>query len=128
LERNVSDLDAFFARYSERYMASDVETISSMYEAPLLAVREGRAIHLADGTAVREHFSEVMAAYRRSGAVRADIASLDSMPLGKSSLVATIRWHVHDATGALIKDFRTSYQLLRAGGGWRILTYTNHDD
>jgi len=42
-------------------MASDVDAVSAMYEAPLLAVRDGRAIHLADRAGVREHLAELMA-------------------------------------------------------------------
>jgi len=124
----MSDLAPFFARYAERYMASDVDAVSAMYEAPLLALREGRAIHLADRTAVRAHLADVMAGYARSGAARADIAALDVVPLGKSSVFATVRWQVHDAKGGLLKDFRTTYHLLQANERWRILSYTNHDD
>src|SRR2546423_15360094 len=69
----MTDLTPFFARYPERYMASDVDAISAIYEAPLLALREGRVIHLADRTAVRAHLADVMAGYARSGAARADI-------------------------------------------------------
>jgi hypothetical protein len=123
----MTELDFFFAHYSERYMASDVDAIDSMYEAPLLAVRDGRAIHCADREAVREHLTEVMAAYARSGAARADVAALDVTPLGASSVLATVNWHVKDADGGILKDFRTTYQLLRTGDGWRILSYTNHD-
>lgn len=123
----MSELDTFFAHYSERYMASDADAVSAMYEAPLLAVREGRAIHCADRQAVREHLGEVMAAYARSGAARADVAALDVLPLGSSSMLATVNWHVVDGGGRLLKDFRTTYQLLRTDDGWRILTYTNHD-
>jgi hypothetical protein len=124
----MKDLDAFFARYAERYMASDVDAVNAMYEAPLLALREGRAIHLADRTAVRAHLAEVMAAYARSGAARADVAALDVVPLGKSSVFATVRWQVRDASGGLLKDFRTTYHLVRATDHWQILSYTNHDD
>ena len=123
----MEELDEFFARYSDRYMASDVDAISVMYETPLLAVREGNAIHLPDRDTVRAHFAEVMAAYVRSGAARADVTELDVVSLGNSSVFATVHWHVRDAEGGLIKDFRTTYQLLRADAGWRILTYTNHD-
>jgi len=98
------DLEPFFARYAERYMASDVDAVSAMYEAPMLALREGRVIHIADGTAVREHLAVVMAAYAQSGAARADIAALDVVPLGKSSVFATVRWQVRDARGGLLKD------------------------
>ena len=124
----MSELDSFFARYAERYMASDVDAISALYEAPLLALREGKAIHLADRAAVDEHLTELMAAYAASGATRADIARLDVTDMGKSSAFATVHWHVRGADGALLKDFRTTYQLLSLDGSWRILSYTNHDD
>lgn len=121
------DLGSFFAHYAERYMASDVDAVSAMYEAPLLAVRDGRAIHLVDRSAVREHLAELMAGYARSGAARSDVEALDVAPLGASSVIATVHWHVRDAGGGLVKDFHTTYQLLRVDGGWRILSYTNHD-
>jgi len=122
-----NELDDFFAEYAERYMASDVDAVSAVYEAPLLALREGRAIHLSDQTAVREHLRDVMTAYSQSGAARADIAALDAVDAGKSSAFATVQWQVRDAVGGLLKDFRTTYHLLRTDGGWRILSYTNHD-
>ena len=123
----MSDLDSFFAHYAERYMASDVDAISATYEAPMLAVREGRGIHLGDRTAMRQHFAELMSAYAHSGAARADIAVLDVVSLGTSSVVATVHWNVRDTGGGLIKDFHTTYHLLRVDGSWRILSYTNHD-
>jgi ketosteroid isomerase-like protein len=109
-------------------MASDVDAVGAMYEAPLVALRDGIVIHLADRPAVREHLAELMAAYARSGAARADIAELDVTELGRSSAFATVHWHVRTADGAVVKDFRTTYHLVRADGGWRILSYTNHDD
>jgi uncharacterized NTF2-like protein DUF6841 len=122
----VNELAEFFAEYAARYMASDVDAISAVYEAPLLAVREGRAIHLPDRTAVREHLAELMNAYAAAGAARADVAELDVLPLGTSSAIATVRWEVLDAAGTLLRDFRSTYQLLHTDGGWRILSYTNH--
>lgn len=123
----MDDLDLFFERYAERYMASDADAVGAMYDAPMLAIREGRAIHLPDRAALREHLSEVMGAYARSGAARADVASLDVARLGASSAFATVNWHVRDADGGLLKDFRTTYHLLRSGDGWLIVSYTNHD-
>ena len=84
-----------------------------MYDAPMLAIREGRVIHLADRTAVRAHLTELMAAYARSGAARADIAypieltvTLDG-PLGDRLVTET-----HDQRGDVprmscddLKDF-----------------------
>lgn len=123
-----SELEAFFAYYAERYMASDVDAIGALYEAPLLALRDGQVIHLADRAEVREHLTKLMDAYARSGAVRADIEKLAVTELGRSSAFATVHWHVRDADGTVLKDFRTTYHLATAGGGRRILSYTNHDD
>jgi hypothetical protein len=108
-------------------MASDVDAVDAMYESPLLAIRDGKVIHLPDPAAVREHLAELTAAYARSGATRADIVELDVTELGRSSVFATVHWHVRDEEGAVFKDFRTTYHLVSADGGWRIVSYTNHD-
>ena len=118
---------AFFDQYAERYMASDVDAISAVYEAALLAVREGRVIHLPDRRAVRAHLTELMAAYEQAGAARADVAELDVVPVGASSAMATVRWRVADTAGTLLRDFSSTYHLIRVDGAWRILSYTNHD-
>jgi hypothetical protein len=108
-------------------MASDVDAVSAMYDAPMLALREGRVIHLADRTAVREHLIELMAAYARVGAARADIAALDVVALGKSSVFATVHWHVRDISGGLLRDSTrrtTSFARTETGGSCRTRTTT----
>jgi hypothetical protein len=122
----MTDTRAFFEHYADRYMASDVDTVAALYEAPFLAVRDGQAIHLADEAAVHEHLAGLMDAYEKAGATRADIASLDTLSLGPSGALVTVNWHAVDAEGALVRDFHTSYHLLRDGERWRILSYTNH--
>lgn len=124
----MSDMTAFFTQYAERYMAADVEAVSALYEAPLLAVRDGRPIHLIDRAAMREHLAGLMKAYQSAGAAHADIAEIHEMTLGKSGAMVTVRWHVVDETGHLLRDFRTTYHLLRTDAEWRILSYSNHDD
>jgi ketosteroid isomerase-like protein len=124
-----TEFEEFFETYAERYMASDADAITAMYEAPFLAVREGRAIHLVDRDAVREHLAGLTAAYRNAGATRAAIAALDVTPLGNPCALATVRWNAGDDDGALVRDFATSYRMLRTeSGDWRILSYTNHQD
>lgn len=126
---NGTEFEDFFETYAERYMASDVEAISAMYEAPFLAVREGKAIHLTDREAVREHLAGLMEAYRNAGATQATIAALDVTRLGHSCALATVRWNALAGDGALVRDFATSYHMLRPEpGGWQILSYTNHQE
>jgi hypothetical protein len=124
-----TELEEFFETYAERYMTSDADAITAMCEAPFLAVREGKAIHLVDRDAVHEHLAGLMAAYRNAGATRAAIAALEVTPLGHSCALAIVRWNAVADDGALVRAFTTSYHMLRAeSGDWRILSYTNHQD
>lgn len=122
-------IERFFETYAERYMASDVDAVAAMYEAPFLAVREGRAIHLRDREAVREHLARLMEGYRNAGAAHATVADLQVTQLDSASVIATVRWNALSGDGALLRDFTTSYQMLRQEpDSWRILSYTYHNE
>jgi hypothetical protein len=45
-------------------MASDLDAVEALYEAPFLAVRENEPIHLRDREEVRGHLAGLMEAYR----------------------------------------------------------------
>jgi ketosteroid isomerase-like protein len=123
----IAAIERFFETYAERYMASDVDAIAAIYEAPFLAVRENRPIHLLDREAVREHLASLMEAYRNAGAKSATIADLQVTQLDGASAIATVRWNALSEDRALLRDFTVSYQLLRHDpDGWRILSYTYH--
>lgn len=123
----MTEMQQFLTRYAHLYMASDVDTVSELYEAPFLAVREGRAIHLRDRHEVEEHLAQLMQAYRDSGATSADIKGFETKPLGRSGASVTVHWHIVDAEGGLVRDLFTTYHLLRDADSWKILSYTNHD-
>ena len=122
----MGDVRALFTRYGERYMAADAEAVADMCEAPFLAVRGGKPIHLPDRAALVEHFGGVMAAYRQSGAQAAEIVNIDVLEQGDSAVLATLRWNVRSAGGDLIRELWTSYQLV-GPSPWRIVSYVNHD-
>ena len=120
-------IERFFEEYAERYMALDADAIAAMCEVPFLAVREGRPIHLGNHAAVLEHLAALMDAYRQAGAAQAAIADLHVNRLDRMSAIATVRWNALSDVGELLRDFTTSYQLLREEcGGWRVLSYTYH--
>lgn len=121
-----ADVAELFGRYAERYMASDADAVTDMCGTPFLAVRKGVPIPLSDRTALVDHFAGVMAAYRASGAVAADIEGLDVLEQGDSAALVTVHWRVRAAGGGLVRDFRTSYQLV-GPDRWRIFGYVNHD-
>jgi len=119
-------LESFFARYAERYMAGDAEAVAEMCETPFLAVRSGEVFHLVDTEAVVGHFAANMLAYRSAGAAAADIAAIDVLEQGTEAVLVTVHWNVRAPDASMIRDFRTSYQLV-AADPWRFLSYVNHD-
>jgi ketosteroid isomerase-like protein len=121
-------LEEFWEVYSERYMASDLDAVSALYEAPFLAVRENEPIHLPDRDAVREHLAGLMEAYRNASATSAAIADLRVAELDDVSSITTVRWNALSEDGSLLRDFTVSYQLLRTPDGWKILSYTYHSN
>jgi ketosteroid isomerase-like protein len=121
-------MQQFWEAYSERYMASDLDAVAAVYEAPFLAVREGQTIHLRDREEVRAHLAGLMEAYRNAGATEAAIADLQVVQLDDASSLATVRWIARSEDGTALREFTVTYQMLRRSDGWTILSYTYHAD
>ena len=119
-------IDSLIDEYARRYSARDVEGVTGLCLWPFVAIREGAAIHLADRDAVRDHFTEMIDAYRDAGYASFAPAAIDARLLGERAAFATVRWHAVDIEGALARVRVTTYHLLAGPDGWRILSYTNH--
>jgi hypothetical protein len=116
-----------FEEYTRLYSARDVEDVTNLCLWPFLAIRKGEAIHMPDRAAVRDHFANVMIAYRvTTGVMGWTPIEIDVRQLGEHSVFATLHWNAFDANGDVVRDTRTSYQLLATPDGWRFISYTNH--
>jgi hypothetical protein len=116
-----------FDEYTRRYSERDVEGVTDLCLWPFLAVRKGRAIHMADRRAVRDHFANAIIAYRVTNAVTVwKPVEIGVRELGEHSLFATVHWNAANSDGDVVRDTWTSYHLLATPDGWRFLSYTNH--
>jgi hypothetical protein len=118
----VSTLDEYIRRYANR----DVEGVTDLCLWPFVAIRKGKAIHMPDRDAVRQHFAGAIIAYRVTGVVSWSPVEIDARQLGEHSVFLTTHWNAADQNGQVIRDTWTSYQLLATPDGWRFLSYTNH--
>lgn len=50
---------------------------------------------------------------------------IDALWQGNRAVAAMVHWIVRDSGGGVIRDFRTTYQLV--GPPWIIASYVNHD-
>ena len=121
-----STVESLIEEYARRYSAQDADGVAELCEAPFLAIRGGKPIHLADREALREHFASMMSAYRGKGATHWLPVEIETQRLGDFAEFATVRWNAKDEQGAIQRDTRTTYHLLDGPDGWRFLSYTNH--
>jgi hypothetical protein len=119
-------IDSLMHEYARRYSARDVDGVTELCLWPFVAIREGAAIHLADGDAVRDHFTTMIDAYRDAGYASFAAVAIDTRQLGGRAAFATVRWHALGTDGEVARDTQTTYHLLATPDGWRILSYTNH--
>jgi len=120
-------VDSFIEMYARRYTQRDVEGITDLCLWPFLAIRGGRAIHLRDRAAVRDHIAGEVMAYRiATGTATWTPIEVDVRQLGEHAAFATVRWNANDADGDVVRDTWTSFQLLKTPEGWRFLSYVNH--
>jgi len=122
-----ASVDAFIELYARRYTERDVEGITDLCLWPFLAIRGGRAIHLKDRAALRDHIAGEVAAYRIASEPETWMpVEIDACQLGEHAAFATVHWNAHDADGQVVRDTWTSFQLLNTAEGWRFLSYVNH--
>src|SRR5512133_3838696 len=122
-------VESLIHEYARRYSAHDAEGVTAFCLWPLVAIREGVAIHLADREAVRDHFAAMIGAYAGQGVATWRPVEIDSFSLGEYAGFDTVRWNALDTDGKVLRDTRTTYHLLAAPEtpeGWRFLSYTNH--
>ena len=122
----ITTVDALIHEYTSRYVALDAEGVAELCLCPSLAAREGVQIHLADRTAVHDHFAAIMGAYRDAGYASFSPVAIDTRQLGERAAFTTVRWHALDSDGNVARDTLTTYHLLATPTGWRFLSYTNH--
>jgi hypothetical protein len=92
----------------------------------MAAIRQGVPIHVADRSAVRDHFATIMDAYRDAGYASFSPVEIDARQLGERSAFATVRWHALAGDGNVARDTMTTHHVLATADGWRFLSYTNH--
>jgi hypothetical protein len=120
-------IESLVDEYIGRYATRDIEGVTDLCLSPFLAIRQGKAIHLPDREAVRDHFFGAIGGYRlASGVADWKLVELDTRQLGDRSAFITAHWNAIDKEGAVVRDTWTSYQLLMTDDGWRFLSYTNH--
>jgi ketosteroid isomerase-like protein len=122
-----SDVRAFFDRYKDAFDAIDGQRIAALYHIPTVTMRGDGSIHsLQSRQELARFFQGVADDYQKDGYAGGRFDELQVSSIGGRSALATMDWQMQRRDGSLIRKWRQSYNLVRAGTGWQILVSTFH--
>jgi hypothetical protein len=126
----MDEIAAFFERYRARWEATrDGKVIAEFYHAPCSTLRaDGSFVVLQTAMDIASFFQTAADNYHRQGCERWSIKDFFATPLGARGAVVTVNWQPAKADGTLLRDWRTSYNLIRFGRDWKIVLATMHID
>lgn len=122
-----TEVYAFLDLYRREFDSADGTRIAKLYHAPCVSVRGDASIHCLQSTEKVTHFFQSVAdAYRREGYRSSRFSNVDVLAIGGRSALATLDWEMLRADGSVVRKWRQSYNLVRAGIEWQILLSTFH--
>ena len=123
----MSDVRMFFDGYKDAFDSLDGRRIAALYQIPTVTMRGDGSIHcLQSRDELEGFFQGVVDGYQKDGYVGGRFEGLQVSPIGGRSALATMDWVMLRSDGSLIRKWRQSYNLVRAGSGWQILVSTFH--
>lgn len=101
--------------------------MAALYHAPHIALRDDGSVDRLDARDdIARFFQAALDGYRQAGCRRARFADLEVVPLGGRSAVGTVTWELVGDDDRVLRRWRQSYNLIRVGDGWQVLTSTAH--
>jgi hypothetical protein len=123
---SVESLSDFFERYLDAWNAP--ERLAAFYAEPFIAARSGTTQLNETRLHTRRFFDDVLAKYRSRGFASARRLSLEAIPLGANSALATVGWAYEDRNGDTLWTWTFSYNLYVLDGRWQVVLQTLHDE
>ena len=117
----------YFANFAKCYDNFDHERLAQFYFAPTLMVKNGSVVTLSTSSDVLAHLKNLLSSYREHGYKKGNVAGIEVQIMGDWSTLVTVHWIIDHTNGSIMRDFKSSYNLFKHNGDWRILTTTNHD-
>jgi hypothetical protein len=121
-----ADLRTFFEHYA-RTFHEDIGRFCDLYNFPSLTVRlDGTIQSFQTRDDAVLFFSRARQAFEDEGCRRWAIRAFTAERLGSGSAAATIDWDMMTANQARIRGWRQTYNVVGAGGRWKVVLSTLH--
>ena len=127
-EQALSDqISKFFEDYDLAFATRDGAAIAMFYHAPSLTMRGDGSLHCFQSREeLASFFQAVSDGYFREGNRSGGFRNLVVQSIGGRSVLATMDWLMLRPDGSLLRQWRQSYNLIRADSRWQIWVATFH--
>ena len=122
------DIISFFESYRRAFDALDGEAIAQHYALPSGIALDTGYVHWPAFEPIRKNMLGLCNLYRNNGYLSAIFEPAFFIPQGENYAVIDLAWHIERSDKQHPWRFNTTYNLIRAPEGWRILLCTAHSE
>ena len=122
------EIRAFFEQYREAFNALDGSAVADLYAEPSGIAQDGIYTYWPDRQLVERNMTALCKTYRDKGFIRADFEPGQTIDQGEKHCVADVQWLIEWNGDQAPWTFKTTYNLVRTGKGWRILLCTAYSE
>jgi hypothetical protein len=122
----VSDVEAFFDRFTEAFATFDAVNVGELFATPGVALRkDGGVVALTTRDDVLRYYQTALDRYRDGGCTSCGWSRLETTPMGRDAVVT---WHLLRGDGSALATWRQSYCLALGDSAPRIYASAMHAD
>jgi len=123
-----AEIRSFFESYRDAFNLLDAEGVTGHYAFPcMIAHASGQGL-FTGSAALLDNNTVLCRQYREGGYEEADFEEHSFIGQGGNFAIADLRWTIRRHAGNEPWRFRTSYNLRRDDGEWKILMVTAYEE
>ena len=122
------EITTFFENYRDAFNALDGSAVAEFYAEPSGIAQDGVYTHWPDRKPVAENMTALRTLYKDKGFIRADFEPCQFIDQGENYAIADVQWRIDWSAGQEPWSFKTTYNLVRAAQGWRVLLCTAYSE
>ncbi|MFN5700605.1 MAG: hypothetical protein ACK47V_08260 [Betaproteobacteria bacterium] len=123
-----TEIRQFFERYRDAFNSLDGEAVARLYSVPSGIAQDGQYTHWPDFEPIRDNMVALCSLYRERGYAAAEFEPGAFLQQGEKYAIADLSWKINWSSGAAPWQFNTTYNLVRAEEGWRVLLCTAYSE
>ena len=116
----VSDLVAFLTAFEEAYEANDPAKVTEFIYCPCMFFFQDECVLLDTEEKISEFVKTILESYRASDCAHVNSRPLSERQIGDRFALMDAEWSLENNIGERVLHYRTSYNLVRDEGRWKV--------